>query len=158
MFEIKIGEIIDHHTPEVVKLRTTRTRFPWYNNSIKDERQVCRRLERKWPKTGSDEDKQSYIDQRNKVNKLVGSAKTDSDIKGVFPTVKTLLNQNTQILPSSETTYDLCAKFASFFNDKVQKIRDSLDENEQCVDTQSRPVDILENHVNHVNHVLSDFN
>ena len=47
IFEMTIGKIIDHHTPEVVKLRTTRTRFPWYNNSIKDERQVCRRLERK---------------------------------------------------------------------------------------------------------------
>ena len=76
----------------------------------------------------------------------------------MFQTVKTLLNQNAQILPSSETTNDLCAKFASFFNDKVQKIRDSLDENDQCADTQSRSVDILENHVNHVNHVLRDFN
>ncbi|XP_072023162.1 uncharacterized protein [Amphiura filiformis] len=156
LFDSKVRDILDHHAPEVVKMRTVRTRFPWYNSTIKEERQVRRKLERKWRKTGSDEDKRAYLDQKNAVNNLIDSEKAkfyqnkfaNSDVKGMFENVKTLLNQNTRILPSSDSTVSLCNQFATFFNDKVTTIRECLDLHPG---TQSQFVDYR------TEHVFSDF-
>jgi len=127
--------ILDKHAPEKTRYRTIRPRYPWYNDDIKEQRRLRRRLERRWRKHGSLEDKQAFIEQKEHVNKLIDTAKREfyheklatSDAKGISQAVNTLLNKSMKPLPSCDSTQSLCYQFADFFDTKVAKIRDVLD-------------------------------
>ncbi|XP_072048824.1 uncharacterized protein [Amphiura filiformis] len=135
-YDTKISTILNVHAPETTKARTIRPRYPWYNDNIKDQRKVRRRLERKWRKHGSLVDKQAYLEQKSYVNGLIETAKKEfyhdklasADAKGIFQTVNTLLNKSQKPLPSCDSTQTLCNQFAEFFESKVAKIRDGLDQ------------------------------
>ncbi|XP_072025193.1 uncharacterized protein [Amphiura filiformis] len=135
-FNSKMLSVLDSHAPEESKSRTIRPRYPWYNNSINDQRRLRRKYERRWRKSYSPEDKKMYVNQKTLVNQLIDMAKTEyykvklnaSNIKGVFQTVNTLLNKNIKRLPTGFSTEVMCDKFVTFFRNKVLKIRQSLDE------------------------------
>ncbi|XP_072041020.1 uncharacterized protein [Amphiura filiformis] len=122
-YDTKISTILNVHAPETTKARTIRPRYPWYNDNIKDQRKVRRRLERKWRKHGSLVDKQAYLEQKSYVNGLIETAKKEfyheklasADAKGIFQTVNTLLNKSQKPLPSCDSTQTLCIQFAEFF-------------------------------------------
>ncbi|XP_072018281.1 uncharacterized protein [Amphiura filiformis] len=135
-FNSKMLSVLDSHAPEESKSRTIRPRYPWYNDSINDQRRLRRKYERRWRKSLSPEEKKMYVNQKTLVNQLIEMAKTEyykvklnaSNIKGVFQTVNTLLNKNIKRLPTGFSTEVLCDKFVTFFRNKVLKIRQSLDE------------------------------
>ncbi|XP_072016909.1 uncharacterized protein [Amphiura filiformis] len=139
-FNSKMQAVLDHHAPETIKTRTIRPQYPWYNSSIHEHRQRRRKLERKWRKSDCLEDKQAYIDQKNLVNQLIESAKVDyykdklenSDTKGVFQTVNSLLNaKNDRRLPTGDSLQTVCTNLADYFTNKVVKIREELDHGSQ---------------------------
>ena len=98
-FNTKMVSVLDNHAPEKSKCRTVRPRYPWYDNSINDQRRLRRIYERRWRENGSPEDKKVYVDQKTLINQLIDKAKIEyykgklyaSNIKGVFQTVNTLL-------------------------------------------------------------------
>ena len=133
-FNTKMVSVLDNHAPEKSKSRTVRPRYPWFDNSINDQRRLRRKYERRWRKSGSPEDKKVYVDQKTLVNQLIDKAKIEyykvklyaSNVKGIFQTVNTLLNKNIIRLPTGFSTKVLCDKFVTFFRNKVLKIRQSL--------------------------------
>jgi hypothetical protein len=135
-FNVGVRAVLDRHAPEQTKSRSIRPRFPWYDEKIRDQRRVRRRCERKWKKSGSEEDKREYIKQKSSVNRLIQDAKVkyyreklyDCDDKGVFQVVNTLLQRNVRPLPVCSSPQELCDRFATYFTDKVSNIRKDLDE------------------------------
>ena len=99
-FNTKMVSISDNHTPEKSKSRTVKPRYRWYDNFINDQWRLGRKYERRWRKSGSQEDKKVYVDQKTLVNQLIDKAKIEyynvklyaCNVKGVFKTVNTLLN------------------------------------------------------------------
>ncbi len=134
-FDRNMTEVLNDHCPEETKLRTIRPRYPWFNDTINEQRRLRRKYERKWRKTRSLEDREVYVEQKSLVNQLISKAKIEyykiklqfSNVKGIFQTVNALLNKNVKRLPTGLSTQMLSNTFVNFFKDKVDKIRRSLD-------------------------------
>ena len=68
-----------------------------------------------------------YLNQKTLVNEQLSEAKIEyykiklagSDVKGVFQTVNTLLNNNVKRLPTGLSNQTLCNNFVTSFKDKV---------------------------------------
>ena len=135
-FDSAIISVLDKHAPIKTKSHKLRPKQPWYTHGVSVERRLRRRLERKWRKSGTDSDRKAYQNQRDRVNLLIDTNKTEfytsslanADKKDVFKTVNSLLNKNRRILPQSDSPQLLANDFATFFKDKVDKIRNGLDE------------------------------
>ena len=134
-FEEIILKVINSHAPPITRVRTTRPLSPWYNDEIRDARRVRRRLERKWQKHNTDETRKAYKEQHIKVNKLIFSAKetfyktklATADSKTMFRILNSLLNKGGKVLPVCDDYEKLSNSFADFFEDKISKLRQSLD-------------------------------
>ena len=104
-FEQALLKVLDLHAPAITHTRSEIPLPPWYNDEIKHERRIRRRLERKWNKNDTEENKRAYKDQHNKVNKLIAEAKQSyynsklaaADSKGMFQTVNSLLNKGAKV-------------------------------------------------------------
>ncbi|XP_072042987.1 uncharacterized protein [Amphiura filiformis] len=149
--ESSVSSVLDAHAPSQTRSRSLRPRFPWYNQEINDERCKRRRLERKWRKTRTDLDHVAYIEQSNRVNKLIQSAKEvyynealeSSDCKNMFVVLNRLLNKNSKSLPCCDSALELSDSFARFFINKVAKIRQEFCVNSGTRCSVSNPSDIL---------------
>ena len=73
--------------------------------------------------------------QHEKLVKMIEKSKenyfkdllSNSNAKDTFKTLGVLLNKNGKILPTIDTPNNLCNKFAEFFNEKVARIRRSIE-------------------------------
>ncbi len=134
-FEKTLLRVLDLHAPATIRTRTIRPLSPWYTDEIKQERRIRRRLERKWNKHDSEENRRAYKDQHNKVNKLIAEAKENyynsklaaADTKGVFQIVNNLLRKGEKVLPTCDSYEELSDSFANFSENKIVKIRTTLD-------------------------------
>ncbi len=105
--------------------------------SIHNEKQLRRKLEKHWRRAKLEVENQNHLDQCAKINAMLLKAKRDyystrianidEDQRGLFRETAKLLNHNTlQKLPSHSSFHDLANKFADFFEDKILIIRDRL--------------------------------
>ena len=87
-----------------------------------------------------EENRKAYKEQHIIVNKLIHQAKETyykdnlaaADTKGVFQIINKLLNKGGKVLPTCESYGELSDSFANFFENKIVKIRKTLDRlNEQ---------------------------
>ena len=60
-FNTKMVSVLDNHAPEKSTYRTVRPRYPWYYNSINDQRRLGRKYERRWRKSRSPEKKRCML-------------------------------------------------------------------------------------------------
>ncbi len=128
---------LDKHAPQKnIKLKGTNKK-PWYNDEIHEQRQKRRSLERKWKKSKLEVHRQMFVAQRNIVTKTIDKAKSvfyqdklsECDQRESFRILDGLLNVKEQkALPSHTNSKKLADDFAQFFQDKVDKIRNSLKE------------------------------
>ena len=133
-FDSCVKGTLDSHAPSQTRTRSLRPRFPWYNEEINDERCKRRKLERKWRKSKQENDHTAYIDQSNKVNNLIQSAKEiyyneelkSADCKNTYSILNRLLNNNVKSLPNCDSMSELSNSFANFFINKVTRIRQEL--------------------------------
>ena len=51
--------------------------MPWYNGNINVERRLRRKHERKWLKSGTENDRLAYQTQRDKVHQMIDASKTE---------------------------------------------------------------------------------
>ena len=127
---------MDIHAP----LKTIRVKGdglkPWYNDSIHEARVVCRRIERLYRKSHLEVHRQTFIEKRKHVVRLIQRCKSDyykdkfshADQKEIFKLVGSLLNLNLpNLLTTNLPTDQLPQFFCDFFCDKVQNIRSQLD-------------------------------
>lgn len=132
-----LASLLDTHAPKKQRSIIIRPDTPWYNNIIREQKQLRRRLERRWIQTRLEADHHLYCEQRQHVTALVRSAKREHyfgkiaessrDLKQLFKIVNNLIEQaQDQTLPSSDSTQFLVDRFSDFFDEKIQTIHASL--------------------------------
>ena len=102
-YDSVLSSILDKHAPLRKRVITTRPRAPWYSEEIKEQKVICRRLERRWRRSRLTSDYQSYTDQRTVVKNTIFKSKMDyyssliysaeSDSKTLFRTITRLLHR-----------------------------------------------------------------
>ena len=133
-----LEKIYEKHAPLKSKVVTIRPNVLWYNETIRQAKRERKRAERKWRKTKLVVDRQIYLEKKKAVNKLCDQAKkkfyaqkiTDckNDQKQLFKVVDTLLHKPKETpLPAHESPEELANRFATFFIEKIEKIRQQLE-------------------------------
>ena len=99
---------------------------PWMDREFKDMRATRRKLERKWRKSGLEEDKAIYIQKRIECAEMSSTkrsayfgnliASKEGDQRSLFQIVSKLLDKTkaSGILPQHEDSKDLASKFNQF--------------------------------------------
>lgn len=139
----KLSTAYDKNVPEVTKTVILRPNTQWFNDMLRHEKVIRRRLERKYVNTGLDKDEEAYKKQCQRYNHLSTTAKTDflsnkviensDDKKKLFKITKSILNwQDVQVYPSGYT--NLPDKFSDYFVDKIVKIQNTISQKQTQID------------------------
>ena len=132
-----LRSLLDLYAPLKRRTVTLRPSAPWYKPEVVVQKNIRRRLERKWRSTRLLCDREQYVHQCYFVNNLIGSLKStyytdiinehSSDQRILFKTVGKLLQKSTnkRYPPSSDDTA-LANSFADFFTSKIDKIHHGL--------------------------------
>ena len=136
-FNKTVVEILDEHAPMRTITLKGEVKKPWYDTDIHQARKKRRQLERKYRKTNLEIHRQMFKDQSQVVFDLINQRKAvffqqkleSADSKDTFRLVKGLLHPNMEAsLPSSSGDQALADNFLTYFQDKVQTIRNMLDD------------------------------
>ncbi len=130
--------LLDKHAPLKQREVSIRKQNPWYDDNIRNEKLIRRRLERKKNRTKLSVDIEAFKSQKNKVNELIVQQKTDyysklieenkDDPRKLFNTInRTLHTKGETPLPTHESDDLLANQFNNYFSDKIEKIRNDLD-------------------------------
>ena len=131
-----IKDVLDKHAPR--KIRTSRvSNKPFKSQAIYEAKRLKRRAERKFWKTGLEDDKHELNlaarflkrvvkDEHNKyyIDRLRSA---EGDAKGTFQIINNLMNKTTRkTLPEHTDSQQLANDFETFFCEKVINLRASL--------------------------------
>ncbi len=106
---------------------------PWFNDSIRSLRQICRRYERKWLKDKLQISYDLLRDSLSHFQKAVKLAKSKylSEIinnshcpRTIFSTIDNVLNPTVDVFVDVSET--LCKNFLTFFVEKVDRLRSQV--------------------------------
>ena len=136
-YNSNLSEIFDRHAPLKEKRVVVRPNTSWYNASIRHQKVLKRRLERKWKKSRLPEDYNNFRVQCEVVNKCICECKTEflsnkiietkGDTRRLFQATKLLLGDaRKSTLPECDSDKLLADRFNHFFLDKIVKIRDEI--------------------------------
>ena len=137
LYENTLSLLLEQHAPLKRRIITLRPAAPWYTEEITSQKAERRRLERKWRKTRTTAARQMYVDQCNRDNCLIYESKmkfyssvieeNSSNQFELFRAVEKMLNLKAPLkLPSHDCVTDLAYRFADFFTEKVQAIRNGF--------------------------------
>jgi hypothetical protein len=132
------------------KTITVHPAAPWYNDEIMAAKRDKRKAEKKWRETGLVVHRQIYKSARDHVTTLIAKSKQDyykerinssaDTQKTLFACVKELLHEKKPAkLPSYDSALELADRIATFFQDKITKIRDYLEDNQKTFDMDQGP-------------------
>ena len=132
-YTTELSSLIDKHAPVRTKSIVLRPSCPWYSDNLYEEKQLKRKLERKWRQSKLTVDHQIYRNQCAIVNKSLKQALTDKiqscgrDQKSIFKVTKHLLSKKHEvILPSHSSSKELAQDFSEFFINKIEGIRSNI--------------------------------
>ena len=138
-FRHDMNEFTDQYFPLTETTFVSKPDKPWFTKTIDTARRDRRRLERKFQKTGADEDKSLFIEKRNEVNKLISSTKykyftglfkkAGRNSKEIFKVLNMLNGLDTDIIVPTLGKLDpkLCASnFSEFYEDKIEKFQSEI--------------------------------
>ena len=153
-YNTALRDALDTHAPERTSVKTERKRCPWITTDVIRKRQLRRRAERKWRKTGSQVDKENYKHSIREVKHSIINAKKEhystiisecTTTKALFSVVNELKGQSLSTpLPTNIPPEELPDGFAKYFISKVEQIRNELDS------FSPSPVTVTENPVTNV--------
>ena len=129
--------LIDKHAPLRERVVTVSPKAPWYNSEIDTDKRMRRKLEHKWLKTKSQIDYDNFREQCAVVNDLILKSKEtfyngkiedcDGDQNLLFKVIDKILHDNDEPqLPSYNSLDELVNKFADYFTEKIQCIREQI--------------------------------
>ena len=132
-----LSTILDKHAPLRTEIITIRPKAPWYNNYIREQKRICRRLERSWRHFHTETDHQAYINQCTVVKQSIYTSTMDyySDLineagihsKALFRNVDRLLHRKAEkFLPTCSSAAALANNFAEFFETKIIDIQNQI--------------------------------
>ncbi|XP_072022074.1 uncharacterized protein [Amphiura filiformis] len=139
-YETVMGMLLDKHAPLVEKSVIVRPHCPWYTDELRLAKQKKRQAERKYTKSKLEIDKQIYADHSKSYKTMLETAKRDHhrskiedcDSKELFRVVDKLCNPAAELaFPDHNSEDELAEKFATYFDEKIQKIRNDLDSADQ---------------------------
>ena len=127
-------DILDRHAPITDKVISSSTKPKWLDTEFKRERANRRKKYKKWVRTKSDNDRELFLQSRNKVELLVEEKKRkyyssqisscQNSQRELFKVCNSLLDKPVgSSLPTSSSSLDLANKFNNYFSDKIVKIR-----------------------------------
>ena len=145
--------LLDKHAPQKTKQVTIRPTVKWYTESVDRARKEKRKCERKWRATKLIVHKQIYRDACDQLFKIITAAKKDhlslriaesSDSQSaLFDCVDHLLHRSrASVLPDMKNMEELVESFATFFEDKIKKIRDELEVSQQNEEKFTTTIDV----------------
>ena len=132
-----LTELLDKHAPPKTKLVTVRARAPWFNEEILSAKRDRRKAERKWRSSKLQVHYKIFKCAHRKVVDLCHNAKKSfycdkikehgSDQKQLWKIANDLLfRKKASPLPTHVDSSELANDFATFFSEKIQKIRESF--------------------------------
>jgi len=149
-----LSRILEKHAPLREKKITIRPNCLWFDDNVQKLKIERRKAEKIWRISKKDEDKKSYVRLRNETNKAIADAKTKfirnnikenkSNPKALFNILNGLLGRDQTKTSTSPTTREddniLSNNFGSYFTEKIEKIRNELDQfqNHTYVDETTR--------------------
>ena len=77
----ELSELINVHAPLITRTVTLRPHAPWYNEELRDAKQLRRQLERKWRHTKLQADLNAYRRQCGIIAKSLSAAKIQTRLK-----------------------------------------------------------------------------
>ena len=130
--------LVETHAPLLENHVQMRPHTAWYKDDLRDAKQE--RQKHLWQKSKLEVHKQMFCEQCKLVNDMLLHAKTifyskkiqaiGKDQKKLFTTANTLLNRNNNTkLPTHESQSKLAESFATFFTEKISRIRSELSSN-----------------------------
>ena len=131
--------IQNQYFPEIVKRIRVRDDSPWYDSTVASLRRERRRAERQWRRLRTDLSRSEYVAAKRAVVSRVATCKTEyyrgriascgGDQKRLYAILNTLLGKGTcSSVPSHISGDRLASEFAAFFDSKITRIRNMLDE------------------------------
>ncbi|CAJ1082756.1 hypothetical protein KUCAC02_009465 [Xyrichtys novacula] len=132
----RITNVMDAIAPTKVKIVSGKKRSPWRNAAlVRAEKRECRKAERRWPNTSLQVHYQIYKERLRIFNLELRNArrsffsdiitKNKNNARALFTTVDRLTNPPVSVA-SEFLSAKACNEFASFFNNKIQKIRQTV--------------------------------
>ena len=129
--------LIDKYAPLRERVVTVRPKTPWYNSEIDKAKRLRRKLENNWLKTKSQIDHYNFRRQYAVVNYLILNSKEtfyngkivecDGDQNLLFKVIDKILHNNDEPqLPSHNSLDEQVNKFADYFTEKIQSIREQI--------------------------------
>ena len=139
----KCLSVIDDHAPQLSKTIYDIPSAPWFDGEYKILRAQRRSAEKKWIKSGSQADHESYKYIRDKCNDISNAKKKEffakkftrysHSQKSLYKFVETFLDQEKCLaLPSDLSLPETVNEFNKFFTEKIDKIRDSFPGKDAC--------------------------
>ena len=125
------SSVLDSHAPEISSMLVLRKHKPWYNATLRHEKQKLRRLERKRARI-TDSKLRVAVQQystllRTTRNSYYKNVLRDADCKAVHNIAAELMGEHTAMpRPECSDYAELATKFSSYFKDKISDIHKSL--------------------------------
>ena len=109
-----LSELINIYAPLIKRIQISRSYAIWYNQSIREAKQLRRKLERVWRRTGLPAHHEDYKKQCSEV------------AKELYKATCLLVNQHLTNLPASDDDSTLANNFSTLFSDKIKHLRSSF--------------------------------
>ena len=138
-YNSSLSALLEKHAPLQNKVLSSKNNEPWYDNNIREIKLECRRAERKWRKSKTEENCQAFRQINIKLNKSIQSSKSkyytdlisnETDKKKLFQHFSRIMNKkNATPLPEHTSAEELANDFNSFFKSKIDSIRSNFVDN-----------------------------
>ena len=133
-YDVTLRSILDKHAPMQTKKVSSRVQVPWFTDQVRKEKKKRRKAEKRWLKSKSEQDYQTYKMARNVTLFVMNRARrkyysemideNSHDQKRLFNVTKSLLNMSKQdpMIPPSVDKCEFANNLGNFFQDKILKI------------------------------------
>ena len=137
LYNTSLQSVLDKHAPLKQCMVTVWHHTPYYTDNIRDAKAECRLAEKQWRNNKTQDNRNLYKSHRNNVSAMLKTAKTDfyhqlaqdkkGNPKGLHRVISTLLHNKQDLpLPPHEDHEKLANDFASYFTNKIDKIRQDI--------------------------------
>ena len=135
----KLAQCLEKHAPLKRKVITIRQRLPWYNEDLLAIKRKKRKAERKWKLDKTEENLKEYRSLSVSLHSEIASAKWNHlnkeitkharNNKLLYRTMFHMMGKKKENpIPEASSQVELAETFADYFYNKIQNIRDELQE------------------------------
>ena len=127
-----------------VKKLSTKSKAPWFDSKIKNQKVICRRAERRWLKTRKQVDLYNFKSCRNFLHRTIHESKSqyytnlinaDTSKNGQFKIVDSINNKQKETpMPLDINPEDLPNGFSNYFKTKIANIPKAFKESTKFSD------------------------